>query len=138
MPQKPQQPPTLHNVLVQIKYTNQTSKPFRVKQLIDLGDDPQVGGHKVLLDEETPAWGNWAKASNGERLFEITKSQELPGVTEPSESPLPGYDVALVNNEADHSSSWTTVAAVAAAACGALGLAAVALFIFLGRRRRAA
>ncbi|MGV0714130.1 hypothetical protein ABQE93_01875 [Mycolicibacterium sp. XJ662] len=136
-PQKPPQLQTLHNVLVRIKYTNEASQPFRVKQLTDLGNDPQVGARKVLLDEETPAWGQWAKAPNGERMFVITKSQELPGITAPAESPLPGYDVALVNTEAGPASSWTTVAVVAAAGCGALGLAAIALFLFLNRRRTA-
>jgi hypothetical protein len=124
-------------VLVEMHYSTGTSQPFRVKQLTDLGQDPAVGAERVLLDEETPAWGTWAKTSSGERLFEITKSQQLPGLTAPSEGPLPGYDVHLAANQAAPASSTSPLVLVAIG-CGALGLASVAFFVLSGRRRNPA
>ena len=80
-PAKPVPPTTFKNVLVQLKYNDKLSKPFRVKTLADLGDDAAVGGHRVLLDDETPAWGTWSKTAGGERVFEVTSTQQLPGLS---------------------------------------------------------
>lgn len=135
-PAKPAPLNTFQNVLVQMHYAQGDSHPFRVKELTDLGDDPSVGAHKVLLDSETPAWGQWSTTSGGERLFQITKTQLLPGLTAPSEGPLPGYDVQLTSNEATDSNSWVNVMVVVAVVLGALALGAVVLFLILGRRRR--
>ena len=54
-------PPLLRydNVPVQVRYSDATYQPFRVNQIVDLGDDVQYGGRKVLLDGATPAWGQW-------------------------------------------------------------------------------
>ncbi len=43
-------PPLLRydNVPVQVRYSNATYQPFRVNQIVDLGDDVQYGGRKVL------------------------------------------------------------------------------------------
>ncbi len=137
-PPKPKPPTTFKNVLVQLKYKDGESKPFRVKTLADLGDDPSVGGHRVLLDEETPAWGRWTKTGGGERLFEITSTQQLPGLVAPSQGPLPGYQVQLTNNEtaAPAQDRWVKPVAIGAAIAGALAIGAVVYFLLSGRRRK--
>lgn len=135
-PQKPAPLTSYQNVLVQLRYTTGSSQPFRVKKLTDLGDDLTTGTHRVLLDDETPAWGTWATTSSGERIFEITKTQQLPGLTAPAEGPLPGYDVQLANNEAAPAkSSSIDPLVLTAIGCGALGLASVGFFVISGRRR---
>ncbi|OBF89182.1 hypothetical protein A5790_19335 [Mycobacterium sp. 852002-51152_SCH6134967] len=139
-PPKPKPPTTFKNVLVQLKYKDGESKPFRVKTLADLGDDPSVGGHRVLLDEETPAWGRWTKTGGGERLFEITSTQQLPGLVAPSQGPLPGYQVQLTSNEtaAPTQDTWVKPVAIGAALAGALAIGAVVYFLLSGRRRKTA
>ncbi|MGB3481154.1 MAG: hypothetical protein WBB07_02930 [Mycobacterium sp.] len=136
LPPKPKTPKTYKNVLVELKYSNGTTQPFRVKSLTDLGDDPTVGGHRVLLDEETPAWGNWSKTSKGEPMFVVTKTQQLPGLTAPAEGPLPGYDVKLASSDrADQDRSGIDPLVITAIGCGVLGLASVGFFVMTGRRR---
>ncbi|MDF2824725.1 MAG: hypothetical protein K0R68_2133, partial [Mycobacterium sp.] len=135
-PKKPQPPTSYQNVLVQLRYSTGSSQPFRVKKLTDLGNDLADSTHRVLLDDETPAWGTWAKTSAGERIFEISKTQQLPGLTAPAEGPLPGYDVTLANSQAAPAKSGSVDPLVlTAVGCGALGLASVAFFVITGRRR---
>lgn len=137
-PPKPKPPTTFTNVLVQLKFKDGESKPFRVKKLADLGDDPSVGGHRVLLDDETPAWGTWSKTAGGERLFEVTNTQQLPGITEPSQGPLPGYQVQLTSNDvaAPAERTWVKPLAIVAAATGAIAVGAVLYFVLSTRRRK--
>lgn len=137
-PPKPKPPTTFNNVLVQLEYKDGESKPFRVKKLADLGDDPSVGGHRVLLDDETPAWGTWSKTAGGERLFLVTSTQQLPGITEPSQGPLPGYQVQLTTNEAAAPAerTWVKPMAIVAAAAGAIAIGAVLYFVLSTRRRK--
>lgn len=138
-PAKPAAPKSFDNVLVQIRYAAESSKPFRVKKLYDLGDDPSVGGaRRVLLDGEVPAWGQWTKTSNGEALFAITKTQQLPGLNAPAEGPLPGYKVQLLANEhsAKHS-VWDGVWIwVGIAAAGVVVAGGIVFAVLTGRRRR--
>ncbi|OBI76218.1 hypothetical protein [Mycobacterium sp. E740] len=137
-PAKPKPPTTFKNVLVQLKYNDGASKPFRVKTLADLGDDPSVGGRRVLLDGETPAWGTWSKTGGGERLFEVTSTQQLPGLSKPSQSPLPGYQVQLANDEAAPAEkTWVTPLVIVAAVAAVLAVGAV-LFFVLRRGQRTA
>ena len=135
-PAKPVPPKTFKDVLVQLKYTDKLSKPFRVKTLADLGDDPSVGGHRVLLDDETPVWGTWTKTGGGERLFEVTSTQQLPGLTEQSQTPLPGYQIQLTSNEATATpakKTWVKPLVIVGAVAGVLVIGAV---VFLLARRR--
>jgi hypothetical protein len=138
-PAKPAAPKSFDNVLVQIRYAAESSKPFRVKKLYDLGDDPSVGGaRRVLLDGEVPAWGQWTKTSNGEALFAITKTQELPGLNAPAEGPLPGYKVQLLANEhsAKHS-VWDGVWIwVGIAAAGVVVAGGIVFAVVTSRRRK--
>jgi hypothetical protein len=139
-PAKPLPPTTFKNVLVQLKYDDKLSKPFRVKTLADLGDDPSVGGHRALLDDETPVWGTWTKTAGGERLFEVTSTNQLPGITKPSQGPVPGYQVQLTSNEAAATpaeKTWMKPLVIAAAVGGVLAVGVVA-FVLAGRRRKRA
>ncbi len=138
-PAKPAPPTSFKNVLVQLKYNDKLSKPFRVKTLADLGDDPTIGGRRVLLDDETPAWGTWTKTGGGERLFEVTSTQQLPGLSKPSQGPLPGYEVQLTSNEASSApaeKTWVKPVVIVAAVAGVLVIGAVVFFVVAGRRRK--
>ena len=138
-PAKPVPPTTFKDVLVQLKYDDKMSNPFRVKTLADLGDDPSVGGHRVLLDDETQVWGTWNKTSGGERLFEVTSTQQLPGLTKPSQGPLPGYQVQLTSNEAAPApaeKTWVKPLVIVGVVAGALAVGAVVFFALRGRRRK--
>lgn len=133
-PAKPTTPKTYQNVLVQLQYSTGTSQPFRVKQLTDLGNDLAMRAERVLLDNETPAWGIWSTTPSGEPLFHVTKTQQLPGLTAPAEGALPGYDVQLAADQAAPASSTSQLVTVAIG-CGVLGLASIAFFVLSGRRR---
>ncbi|MCV7227259.1 hypothetical protein [Mycolicibacterium komossense] len=138
-PAKPAAPKSFENVLVQLRYTTGNSKPFRVKKLYDLGDDPSVGGaRRVLLDGEVPAWGQWAKTTKGEDLFAITKTEQLPGLSAPAEGPLPGYKVQLLaNEESSKPSVWDGVWIwVGIATAGVVVAGGIVFAVLTARRRR--
>ena len=105
-PAQPAAPPSFANALVQIRYANGTSAPFRVKKLTDLGDDSVAHAHRVLIDDATSAWGQWTKNPSGERRFNITETLQLPGLGSPTQAPLPGYtNVHLVTKPAPMASN---------------------------------
>jgi hypothetical protein len=138
-PAKPEIPQQQKNVLVKVKFASGESQPFRVNSLIDLGKDPDVNNlSRVLLDEEIPAWGQWGISQQGEREFDVTETQLMPGLKPPSQDPIPGYKVQLVAKHAPQ--SWIeanqTPIVVAGAAAGALALAGIGFMIM--RRRKAA
>ena len=93
-----------------MRYSNATYEPFRVRQIVDLGDDVQYGGRKVLLDGATPAWGQWTTSPTGERQFEVHRTQQYPGLGDPQEAPLPGdYQMRLASDESadvDHTQMY--------------------------------
>jgi hypothetical protein len=91
----------------------------------------------VLLDGVTPAWGEWKQTETGERQFEVHKTQSFPGMEEPHEGPLPGdYPMQLVSASAPSGLSTKDVVLIGAAVVVALlGVGAIVLTIFLGRRR---
>ena len=142
LPPPPPPPPPgrpLADVPVQVKYTNATYEPIRVQKLVDVGPDPAVGGeHKVLLDGVTPAWGEWKQSDTGVQQFEVHKTQSFPGLEAPAEGPLPGdYDLQLVSDSSRTGLSAKDITLIVAAALVAvLGLGAIVLTVFLGRRRR--
>jgi hypothetical protein len=92
------------DVRVVVDYSAVRYKPFRVGKITDMGEDPNVGERKVLLDDATPAWGVWTQTSTGERQFEVHKTQQFPGIDPPAEAPLPG-DYQLVADSEPLSSS---------------------------------
>ncbi len=132
-------PPSLlryDNVPVQIRYSDATYEPFRVGQIVDLGDDVQYGGRKVLLDGATPAWGQWTTSPTGERLFEVHRTQQYPGLGEPQEAPLPGdYRMQLASDESSDFDRTQVYLIAAAGLVTGLGVGALALALVLGRRR---
>ena len=138
-PLPPPPPPVLRydNVPVLVNYSNARYEPFRVRRVVDVGDDPRFGERKVLLDGATPAWGVWTQTSSGERQFEVHKTQQYPGLDDPQEAPLPGdYQLRLASDEAPAGTSGRDVFLyVAAGVTVALGFGAIALALLLGRRR---
>jgi hypothetical protein len=135
----PPPPPVLRydNVPVQVRYSNATYEPFRVRRIVDVGDDSRFGERKVLLDGATPAWGEWTQTPSGERQFEVHKTQQFPGLDDPQEAPLPGdYNLRLASDESSSGLSGRDIFLyVAAGVTVALGFGAIALALLLGRRR---
>ena len=142
LPPPPPPPPVVRydNIPVQVKYTNATYKPFRVKRIVDVGPDPAVGEQKVLLDGVTPAWGEWKETETGERQFEVHKTQTFPGMEEPTEAPLPGdYQMQLASDSAPIGLNTKDVVLIGAAAIVLLlGVGAIVLTFVTGRGRHSA
>ena len=141
LPPPPPPPPvrTLTNVPVQVKYTKETYRPIVVRKIVDVGPDPTQGGAtKVLLDGVTPAWGAWKENEEGVPQFEVNQTQSFPGMEEPAEGPLPGdYDLQLVSDSSPTGLSGKDITVIVAAVmAAAVGIGAIVLTIFLGRRRR--
>jgi hypothetical protein len=125
------------NVPVQVRYSNATYQPFRVNQIVDVGDDVQYGGRKVLLDGATPAWGQWTTSPSGERQFEVHRTQQYPGLGDPQEAPLPGdYQMRLASDESANTDTAQMFLMGAAGVVAGLGFGALGLALYLGRRRR--
>jgi hypothetical protein len=140
LPLPPPPPPVLRydNVPVLVNYSDARYEPFRVRQIVDVGEDRVYGGRKVLLDGATPAWGQWTQTAAGERQFEVHKTQQFPGLSEPAEGPLPGdYRLRLAADEASTGglTGRDIFLMVAAGVIGTLGFGAIGLAFFLGRRR---
>jgi hypothetical protein len=139
LPLPPPPPPVLRydNVPVQVRYSHATYEPFRVRRIVDVGDDTRFGERKVLLDGATPAWGEWTQTASGERQFEVHKTQQFPGLDDPQEAPLPGdYNLRLASDEKPSGMSGRDIFLyVAAGVTVALGFGAIGLALFLGRRR---
>ena len=124
------------NVPVQVRYSNATYEPFLVRQIVDVGDDVQYGGRKVLLDGATPAWGQWTTSPTGERQFEVHRTQQYPGLGDPQEAPLPGdYQMRLASDESANMDRTQMYLMAAAGVIGGLGFGALGLAFYLGRRR---
>ncbi|KUI21320.1 hypothetical protein AU192_12970 [Mycobacterium lehmannii] len=140
LPLPPPPPPVLRydNVPVLVNYSNARYEPFRVRQIVDVGEDRVYGGRKVLLDGATPVWGEWTQTASGERQFEVRKTQQFPGLSEPAEAPLPGdYRLRLASDEASTGglTGRDIFLMVSAGVIGTLGFGAIGLAFFLGRRR---
>jgi hypothetical protein len=132
-------PPVLRydNVPVLVRYSQATYEPFRVRRIIDVGDDARFGERKVLLDGATPAWGVWTQTPSGDRQFEVHRTQQFPGLDDPQEAPLPGdYQLRLASDESSSGLTRRDIFLyVAAGVTVALGFGAIALAWVLGRRR---
>ena len=139
LPLPPPPPPVLRydNVPVLVRYSQATYEPFRVRRIVDVGDDARFGERKVLLDGATPAWGVWTQTPSGERQFEVHRTQQFPGLDNPQEAPLPGdYQLRLASDESPSGMSARDIFLyVAAGVTVALGFGAIGLALFLGRRR---
>ena len=139
LPLPPPPPPVLRydNVPVLVRYSQATYEPFRVRRIIDVGDDVRFGERKVLLDGATPAWGEWTQTASGERQFEVHRTQQFPGLDNPQEAPLPGdYQLRLAADESPSGLTGRDIFLyVAAGVTVVLGFGAIGLALFLGRRR---
>ena len=139
LPLPPPPPPVSRydNVPVLVNYSNARYEPFRVRRIVNVGDDARFGERKVLLDGATPAWGVWTQTASGERQFEVHKTQQYPGLDDPQEAPLPGdYQLRLASDETSSGLSGRDIFLyVAAGVTVALGFGAIALALLLGRRR---
>ncbi|MGZ5392211.1 MAG: hypothetical protein ACXWD3_10305 [Mycobacterium sp.] len=141
LPPPPPPPPvrTLSDVPVQVKYASATYRPIVVRKIVDVGPDPAQGGaHKVLLDGVTPAWGEWKQNEQGVPQFEVNQTQSFPGMEAPGQGPLPGnYDMQLVSDSTPTGMSGKDITMIVAAVmAAAVGIGAIVLTVFLGRRRR--
>jgi hypothetical protein len=141
LPPPPPPPPvrTLSDVPVQVKYADATYRPIVVRKIVDVGPDPAQGGaHKVLLDGVTPAWGEWKNNEQGVPQFEVHQTQSFPGMEAPAEGPLPGnYDLQLVSDSKPTGLSGKDMTVIVGAVlAAAVGIGAIVLTVFLGRRRR--
>lgn len=140
LPLPPPPPPVLRydNVPVQVRYSDATYEPFRVRRIVDVGEDARFGERKVLLDGATPAWGVWTQTPSGERQFEVHRTQQFPGLEEPQEGPLPGdYQLRLASDESSSAglTGRDVFLMVAAGVIGTLGFGAIGMAFYLGRRR---
>ena len=140
LPLPPPPPPVLRydNVPVLVRYSDRVYEPFRVRRIVDVGDDVQFGERKVLLDGATPAWGVWTQTPSGERQFEVHRTQQFPGLDAPQQAPLPGdYELRLAVDETSPSgfTNRDIFLFVAAGVIGTLGFGAIGLAFWLGRRR---
>jgi hypothetical protein len=138
----PLPPPPLQsfaNVPVFVNYSQAQYQPFRVQKIVDMGNDARYGERQVLLDGVTPAWGQWTQTPTGERQFEVHRTQQFPGLDQPSEAPLPGdYQLRLLSDQAqsdDGLSRRDVYMMVAAGLCATLSVGAVLLAMAMGRRR---
>jgi hypothetical protein len=128
---------TYNQVPVVVNYSQASYEPFVVQRIVDVGDDPQFGERKVLLDGVTPVWGAWTQTSAGQRQFVVHRTQQFPGLEDPQEGPLPGYQLRLASSEP--SGSGVTPAGVYVVAVSAvvmtmaLGWAALAISRRRGR-----
>ncbi|MEH3133733.1 MAG: hypothetical protein PGN30_01915 [Mycolicibacterium neoaurum] len=136
-PAKPAVPTTYENVLVSFKLGDASYKPVVVKKVVDLGDDPARSLTKVLLDEETPAWGTWGPTDSGRRSFTVSLTDRLPGLSTPGTDLPPGYRLqAEERSTAEKADSSTPVLAWIAAGLGGIAVLAVIGAVVSARRRR--
>ncbi|MBV9513019.1 MAG: hypothetical protein JO280_03095 [Mycobacteriaceae bacterium] len=139
-PAPPPPPVTYNDVPVQVQYSNATYQPFVVHQIVDAGMDSAVGEEKVLLDGVTPAWGEWVQGDNGQRQFEVHKTQQFPGLDDaPGEGPLPGdYQLQLTSAGKPAQSGLSTRDLLLIGGAGIvllLAAGAILLNVMLGRRQ---
>ncbi|WP_428339109.1 hypothetical protein [Mycobacterium sp.] len=141
-PPPPPVPTEYPNACVAVHYSNAQYKPFIVRKIVEVGDDPQYGEHKVLLDGVTPAWGAWTQSadcgpdSEVHNQFEVHKTQSLPGVDEPKEAPLAGgYPMQLASYS--NSSAFSIFTVLAALIIAALLLGAVLVAIARAKKNPA-
>jgi hypothetical protein len=134
----PPPPPllTYDNVPVEVNYPDATYQPFLAHQIVDVGDDARYGEHKVLLDGVTPVWGAWTQTPDGQRQFEVHKTQQFPGLDDPQPGPLPGDYQLTLAGKSDTSSGFSSRDVFAIAACAVVATLAACGAAAVGFSRR--
>ena len=127
---------TYNDVPISVDYPNATYQPFLVNQVVDAGIDPQYGEDKVLLDGVTPVWGQWTQTPDGQREFQVHKTQQFPGLDTPAPGPLPGNYQLQLASKASPAMPARDVFIVAASAVVATLAACAAGAFAIARRRR--
>ena len=133
----PPPPPlvTYDQVPVVVSYRQATYEPFLARRIVDVGDDVRFGERKVLLDGVTPVWGQWRQTPDGQRLFEVHKTQQFPGLEDPQEGPLPGgYQLQLASTPPPGLTAKDVYVIAAGAVVAALAISSTAFGIT--RRRQ--
>jgi hypothetical protein len=137
----PPPPPlqTYNDVPIAVDYPNASYDPFLVSQVVDAGPDPQYGEDKVLLDGVTPVWGDWTQTPDGQREFDVHKTQQFPGLDAPAPGPLPGgYQLHLASKPSPEIPARDVFVVASSAVVATLGLCAAVAFAVARRRRRRA
>jgi hypothetical protein len=140
LPPPPPPPPvqTYDDVPVSVDYPDATYQPFVVNQVVDAGDDPQYGEHKVLLDGVTPVWGQWTQTPDGQRAFDVHKTQQFPGLDAPQPGPLSGnYQLQLANKTSPGMPARDVFVVAASAVVATLMTCAAGFAVWRRRRVRA-
>jgi hypothetical protein len=139
LPPAPYPLTTYDDVPVAVDYPDANYDPFVANQVVDAGPDPQYGEDKALLDGVTPVWGDWTQTPDGQREFDVHKTQQFPGLDAPAPGPLPGnYQLHLASKASPGTPARDLYIVAASAVAATLGLGGVvALFISRRRRRRA-
>ena len=136
----PPPPPPLQSyddVPVAVDYPGESYDPFLVSQLVDVGPDPQYGEDKALLDGSTPVWGDWTQTPDGQREFDVHKTQQFPGLDTPASGPLPGnYQLHLASKASPGMPARDVFIVASSAVVATLALCGAAAFAVARRRRR--
>jgi hypothetical protein len=137
----PPPPPlqTYHDVPIAVDYPSASYDPFLASQVVDAGPDPQYGEDKVLLDGVTPVWGDWTQTPDGQREFDVHKTQQFPGLDTPAPGPLPGnYQLHLASKASPGMPARDVFIVVSSAVVATLALCGAVAFAVARRRRRRA
>jgi hypothetical protein len=137
LPPPPAPLTTYDDVPIAVDYPDASYDPFMVNQVVDAGPDPQYGEDKVMLDGVTPVWGDWTQTPDGQREFDVNKTQQFPGLDAPAPGPLPGnYQLHLASKASPGTPARDLYIVAVSAVTATLGLCgAVALAISRRRRR---
>jgi hypothetical protein len=138
LPPPPPPPPvqTYDDVPVAVDYPDATYQPFLVNQVVDTGNDPQYGEDKLLLDGVTPVWGQWTQTPDGQRQFDVHKTQQFPGLDTPAPGPLPGdYHLQLASTAKPGMPIREVIIIAASAVVATLAVCGAIGFAMLRRRR---
>jgi hypothetical protein len=138
LPPPPPALTTYDDVPIAVDYPDASYDPFLVNQVVDAGPDPQYGEDKVLLDGVTPVWGDWTQTPDGQREFDVHKTQQFPGLDAPAPGPLPGdYQLHLASKASPGPPARDLYIVATSAVAATLGLCgAMALAVSRRRRRR--
>ena len=99
----------------------------------------EYGEDKVLLDGVTPVWGDWTQTPDGQREFDVHKTQQFPGLDTPAPGPLPGnYQLHLASRTSPGMPARDVFVVATSAVVATLGLCGAVAFAVARRRRRRA